>query len=82
MRNDQRQRRPGAKGHPQLIGHAKHTVAMSAKCQKQTFAYSITSLADCYNPGVGVMVSIPGTLGYIVAGWDRMGLPPTLAWTR
>jgi uncharacterized membrane protein YfcA len=26
--------------------------------------------------GVGVMVSIPGTLGYIVAGWDRMGLPP------
>jgi uncharacterized protein len=26
--------------------------------------------------GVGVMVSIPGALGYIVAGWDRMGLPP------
>jgi uncharacterized membrane protein YfcA len=26
--------------------------------------------------GVGVMVSIPGALGYIAAGWDRMGLPP------
>jgi uncharacterized protein len=26
--------------------------------------------------GVGVMVSIPGALGYMVAGWDRMGLPP------
>jgi uncharacterized protein len=26
--------------------------------------------------GVGVMVSIPGALGYVVAGWDRMGLPP------
>jgi uncharacterized membrane protein YfcA len=22
------------------------------------------------------MVSIPGALGYMVAGWDRMGLPP------
>jgi len=26
--------------------------------------------------GVGVMVSIPGALGYMLAGWDRMGLPP------
>jgi uncharacterized membrane protein YfcA len=26
--------------------------------------------------GVGVMVSIPGALGYMVAGWDRMDLPP------
>ena len=26
--------------------------------------------------GVGVMVSIPGAVGYMVAGWDRMGLPP------
>jgi uncharacterized protein len=26
--------------------------------------------------GVGVMVSIPGALGYVVAGWDRTGLPP------
>jgi uncharacterized protein len=26
--------------------------------------------------GVGVMVSIPGTLGYVITGWDRMGLPP------
>lgn len=26
--------------------------------------------------GVGVMVSIPGALGYVVAGWDRMGLLP------
>jgi hypothetical protein len=26
--------------------------------------------------GVGVMVSIPVALGYVVAGWDRMGLPP------
>jgi len=26
--------------------------------------------------GVGVMVSIPGALGYVVAGWDRIGLPP------
>src|SRR5262249_47297259 len=26
--------------------------------------------------GVGVMVSIPGALGYMVAGWDRAGLPP------
>jgi uncharacterized protein len=26
--------------------------------------------------GVGVMVSVPGALGYVVAGWDRIGLPP------
>ena len=26
--------------------------------------------------GVGVMVSIPGALGYMAAGWDRAGLPP------
>ncbi len=26
--------------------------------------------------GVGVIVSIPGALGYMAAGWDRMGLPP------
>ncbi len=26
--------------------------------------------------GVGVMVSIPGALGYVLAGWDRTGLPP------
>ena len=26
--------------------------------------------------GVGVMVSIPGALGYMATGWDRMGLPP------
>ena len=26
--------------------------------------------------GVGVMVSILGTLGYVVAGWDRVDLPP------
>src|ERR1700751_1233728 len=26
--------------------------------------------------GVGVMVSIPGAIGYMAAGWDRMGLPP------
>ena len=26
--------------------------------------------------GVGVMVSIPGAIGYVVAGWDRIGLPP------
>jgi uncharacterized protein len=22
------------------------------------------------------MVSIPGTLGYVLAGWDQIGLPP------
>jgi uncharacterized protein len=26
--------------------------------------------------GVGVMVSIPGALGYMAASWNRMGLPP------
>jgi uncharacterized protein len=26
--------------------------------------------------GVGVIVSIPGTVGYVLAGWDQMGLPP------
>lgn len=26
--------------------------------------------------GVGVLVSVPGTLGYMAAGWDRIGLPP------
>jgi len=26
--------------------------------------------------GVGVMVSVPGALGYMAAGWDRIGLPP------
>lgn len=26
--------------------------------------------------GVGLLVSAPGTLGYIVAGWGRAGLPP------
>jgi uncharacterized protein len=26
--------------------------------------------------GVGVMVSIPGALGYVLAGWDQTGLPP------
>jgi uncharacterized membrane protein YfcA len=26
--------------------------------------------------GVGVIVSIPGALGYMAAGWDRIGLPP------
>ena len=26
--------------------------------------------------GVGVLVSVPGALGYMAAGWDRIGLPP------
>jgi uncharacterized membrane protein YfcA len=26
--------------------------------------------------GVGMLVSIPGALGYVVAGWDQPGLPP------
>ena len=26
--------------------------------------------------GIGVLVSVPGALGYMVAGWDRIGLPP------
>lgn len=26
--------------------------------------------------GVGVLIAIPGTIGYIVAGWDKAGLPP------
>jgi uncharacterized membrane protein YfcA len=26
--------------------------------------------------GVGVMVSLPGAIGYMAAGWDRTGLPP------
>ena len=26
--------------------------------------------------GVGVMVSIPGALGDVLAGWDQTGLPP------
>ena len=26
--------------------------------------------------GVGVMVSVPGALGYMATGWDRAGLPP------
>ena len=26
--------------------------------------------------GVGVMVSLPGALGYMAAGWDKTGLPP------
>ena len=26
--------------------------------------------------GVGLFVSIPGTLGYVVSGWDHPGLPP------
>ena len=26
--------------------------------------------------GVGVMVSFPGALGYMAAGWDKVGLPP------
>jgi len=26
--------------------------------------------------GVGVLVSLPGTLGYMAAGWDKGGLPP------
>jgi uncharacterized membrane protein YfcA len=26
--------------------------------------------------GIGIIVAIPGTIGYIVAGWGRSGLPP------
>jgi uncharacterized protein len=26
--------------------------------------------------GVGVMVSLPGALGYMASGWDKVGLPP------
>jgi uncharacterized membrane protein YfcA len=26
--------------------------------------------------GIGVLVSLPGALGYVLAGWDRTGLPP------
>ena len=26
--------------------------------------------------GVGVMVSLPGTIGYMAVGWDKAGLPP------
>jgi len=26
--------------------------------------------------GVGVMVSLPGALGYMASGWDKTGLPP------
>jgi uncharacterized membrane protein YfcA len=26
--------------------------------------------------GVGVLIAIPGTLGYVAAGWDAEGLPP------
>ncbi|WP_108661822.1 sulfite exporter TauE/SafE family protein [Acuticoccus kandeliae] len=26
--------------------------------------------------GVGVLISIPGTIGYILAGWGKAGLPP------
>ena len=26
--------------------------------------------------GVGLLVSLPGTLGYVIAGWDHPGLPP------
>lgn len=26
--------------------------------------------------GIGVLVSVPGALGYMAAGWDRIGLPP------
>jgi uncharacterized membrane protein YfcA len=26
--------------------------------------------------GVGVMVSLPGTIGYMAVGWDKTGLPP------
>lgn len=26
--------------------------------------------------GVGVLISIPGTIGYMISGWGRPGLPP------
>ena len=26
--------------------------------------------------GIGIIVAIPGALGYVVAGWDSSGLPP------
>jgi uncharacterized membrane protein YfcA len=26
--------------------------------------------------GVGVLISIPGTIGYVLAGWDKPNLPP------
>jgi len=26
--------------------------------------------------GVGVMVSLPGAIGYMASGWDKTGLPP------
>jgi uncharacterized protein len=26
--------------------------------------------------GIGVLVSLPGALGYVAAGWDKVGLPP------
>ncbi|MBC7155403.1 MAG: sulfite exporter TauE/SafE family protein [Rhodobacteraceae bacterium] len=26
--------------------------------------------------GVGVLISVPGTVGYVLAGWGRAGLPP------
>ena len=26
--------------------------------------------------GVGMLIAIPGTLGYMLAGWDKAGLPP------
>jgi len=26
--------------------------------------------------GIGVLVSLPGAVGYAVAGWDKVGLPP------
>ena len=26
--------------------------------------------------GVGMLIALPGTLGYMIAGWDKVGLPP------
>jgi uncharacterized protein len=32
------------------------------------------TVATC--SGVGILVSLPGAVGYILAGWDKTGLPP------
>jgi uncharacterized membrane protein YfcA len=42
-------------------------VALHGRAIHQTVATS---------SGIGVLVSLPGALGYMVAGWDSVGLPP------
>ena len=26
--------------------------------------------------GIGILIAVPGTIGYMLAGWDKVGLPP------